>query len=670
MNMMWYEEAVFYHIYPLGLTGAPKENAYTEPVHRLNTLLPWIDHLKKLGVTGLYIGPLFESVGHGYETTDYKKLDSRLGVNEDLRNFVAKCHENGLKVIFDGVFNHTGRDFFAFRDIREKREQSAYRDWYCNVNFYGNNEYNDGFSYDNWGGYNLLVKLNQRNPAVQQYICDVIRFWVEEFDVDGIRLDAADVLDFEFMHVLRHQADQLKPDFWLMGEVIHGDYSRWANENTLHSVTNYALHKALYSGHNDHNYFEIAHTVKRTNDLVPRHIKLYNFVDNHDVERIYTKLNNKSHYLPVHILLYTLPGIPSVYYGSEFGIEGRKERYSDASLRPCIHLEDHAEDYEKNPCTRLIGALGGIHARFKDLCSDDYRELSLTTTQFAFGRGRLIVAVNNADQDATVNVASENTTYVGLLSGKEISACNGRLDIQLPPCGGDIFAPKDIAGSMTSPEIAAKEAEKADVTAEAGAKEAEKPDVTAEAGKKVDNAAETCRKSESDAASADVRPETEQLSAGKASAQVDKLSTEKASAQGDKLSTEKASAQGDKLSAEKASAQGDKLSTEKASAQGDNSSAGKASAKGSSPAAEKGAFEAADWNRGKTAAGEPAEEDCGLSDDAEIPDIPLEDMSVNQLQNLVYRKMKNNGPVTDQMKKDITDNIWKNSLINWVKSFR
>ena len=202
------------------------------------------------------------------------------------------------------------------------------------------------------------------------------------------------------------------------------------------------------------------------------------------------------------------------------------------------------------------------------------------------------------------------------------------------------------------------------------AKEAEKPDVTAEAGKKVDNAAETCRKSESDAASADVRPETEQLPAGKAFAQGDKLSAEKASAQGDKLSTEKASAQGDKLSAEKASAQGDKLSTEKASAQGDNSSAGKASAKGSSPAAEKGAFEAADWNRGKTAAGEPAEEVCGLSDDAEIPDIPLEDMSVNQLQNLVYRKMKNNGPVTDRMKKDITDNIWKNSLINWVKSFR
>lgn len=192
--MSWYNEAIFYHIYPLGLTGTPKQNDYTEPVHRLNTLLPWISHIKEIGCNALYIGPLFESVGHGYETTDYKKLDSRLGTNEDLTAFVKACHEQGIKVIFDGVFNHTGRDFFAFKDIQQNRENSRYLNWYCNVNFWGNNEYNDGFSYDNWGGYNLLVKLNQRNPEVQDYICDVIRYWVSEFDVDGIRLDAADVL--------------------------------------------------------------------------------------------------------------------------------------------------------------------------------------------------------------------------------------------------------------------------------------------------------------------------------------------------------------------------------------------------------------------------------------------------------------------------------------------
>ena len=340
--MAWYDEAVFYHIYPLGLTGAPRQNAYGEPVHRLNGLVPWIDHLRRLGFTALYIGPLFQSVGHGYETTDYRTLDCRLGTNDDLAAFVRACHEAGIRVVFDGVFNHTGRDFFAFRDLREHREASPYRDWYCNVNFWGNNEYGDGFSYDTWGGYDLLAKLNQRNPVVRDYLCDVVRFWVEAFDVDGIRLDAADVLDFDLMRALRQTADEAKPDFWLMGEVIHGDYARWANERTLHSVTDYALHKAFFSAHNDHNYFEIAHTVRRMQGMVGGGIRLYDFVDNHDVERISTKLRDKAHYLPVHVLLYTLPGIPSVYYGSEFGIEGRKERFSDDSLRPRIDLAEHA----------------------------------------------------------------------------------------------------------------------------------------------------------------------------------------------------------------------------------------------------------------------------------------------------------------------------------------
>ena len=337
--MAWYDEAVFYHIYPLGLLDAPRENKYDGVTHRLPKLDPWIKHVKEIGCNAIYIGPLFESEGHGYETTDYKKLDSRLGDNADLTKFVSKCHKAGIRVIFDGVFNHTGRSFFAFKDLKEHRENSKYRDWYCNVNFYGNNEYNDGFSYDNWGGYNLLVKLNQRNPEVRDYILDVIRFWVKTFDIDGIRLDAADVLDFEFMKALRATANEVKPEFWLMGEVIHGDYSRWVNQGTLHSVTNYNLYKALYSGHNDHNYFEIAHTVKRLYGMGgnrPDGLKLYNFADNHDVERIYTRINNKAHLTPLNILLYTLPGIPSIYYGSEFGIEGRKEKSSDASLRPAL----------------------------------------------------------------------------------------------------------------------------------------------------------------------------------------------------------------------------------------------------------------------------------------------------------------------------------------------
>ena len=537
--MAWYDEAVFYHIYPLGLTGAPKRNDYGEPAHRLNGLLPWIDHIRRIGCTALYIGPLFQSVGHGYETTDYKTLDCRLGTNDDLTAFVKACHEAGLKVVFDGVFNHTGRDFFAFQDVRDNRESSAYRDWYCNVNFWGNNEYGDGFSYDNWGGYDLLAKLNQRNPAVRDYICDVIRFWVSEFDVDGIRLDAADVLDFEFMKALRQTVDALKPDFWLMGEVIHGDYSRWANERTLHSVTDYALHKALYSGHNDHNYFEIAHTVRRTSGLIPAHIKLYNFVDNHDVERIGTKLRNKAHYLPVHILLYTLPGIPSLYYGSEFGIEGRKERFSDDSLRPRIDLAEHADDYETNPCTRLIAALGAIHEEFcDDLVWGDYRELSLTTEQYAYARGNLFVTLNNGDKKAHFELDATAPGYVGLLTGERIETDDGRLSITLPANGGEIYAPLDEDG-----EIA-----KADTHATIGSLE----DVV--------------------------------------------------------------------------------------------------------------------W---QSAAPEPdAVKASAIELPTEVPDIAYEEMTVEQLQATILAKMAANGPVNERMREDVMNNVWHDSLVNWVKSFR
>ena len=449
--MAWYDEACFYHIYPLGMTGAPKQNDYGKPVERLNKLLPWIQHIKELGCNAIYIGPLFESVGHGYETTDYKKLDSRLGTNETLKTFVAKCHAAGIKVIFDGVFNHTGRDFFAFKDLKENRENSGYKDWYCNVNFWGNNSYNDGFSYENWGGYDLLVKLNQRNPEVVNYICDVIRYWVQEFDVDGIRLDAADVLDFEFMKALRRTANEVKPEFWLMGEVIHGDYIRWANADTLHSVTNYHLHKALFSGYNDHNFFEIAHTVKRLNDMGGGLLKLYNFVDNHDVERIASKLSAKDGagkpvgFAPVHILLYTLPGVPSLYYGSEFGIEGRKGRGTDADgpLRPELVYEDWAKKADKDTYVQFVSALGKIRQQVKELSYGDYKELSLTTRQYAFSRNyqgsSVIVMVNNDDNPCTIAVPA-NGEYTGALSGRKITA-SGSLVAEIAGNSGEIWVP-------------------------------------------------------------------------------------------------------------------------------------------------------------------------------------------------------------------------------------
>lgn len=585
--MSWYNEAIFYHIYPLGLTGAPAQNDYGAPAHRLNTLLPWIDHIQKIGCTALYIGPLFESVGHGYETTDYKKLDSRLGTNEDLTNFVAACHEKGIRVIFDGVFNHTGRDFFAFKDIQANREHSRYVNWYCNVNFGGNTEYNDGFSYENWGGYNLLVKLNQRNPEVQNYICDVIRFWVSEFDIDGIRLDAADVLDFDFMRTLRHTADEVKKDFWLMGEVIHGDYSRWVNGGTLHSVTNYALHKALYSGHNDHNYFEIAHTVKYLQNMGD--LDLYNYVDNHDVERIYTKLSNKAHFAPVHVLLYTLPGIPSIYYGSEFGIEGKKEKFSDASLRPALNLEDYKNAVTENPCTALIAALGKIRQATPGLSYGSYNELMLTNRQYAFARDlnnvRVIVTVNNDDNAAGMNLPVGNTAaYIGALSGKRAEVQEGRINVTIPANSGEIWIPEEQMKGETPVPAAIPKSVKPDVVM---TKE-EVADIAAEDSKDPDLLkAETAEKSvESNAEAA--------------------INTTIASEDSETVKTD--------------------LTKEE-------SKEAKAPVK-------------PDWSKSP------------------------EEMTVAELQAAILAKMAGNGPITDQMKKTVDDNIWHDSLVNWLKSFR
>ena len=295
-----------------------------------------------------------------------------------------------------------------------------------------------------------MAKLNQRNPAVRDYILDVIRFWVSEFDVDGIRLDAADVLDFEFMKSLRWLAHEVKPEFWLMGEVIHGEYNRWVNEGTLHSVTNYHLHKALYSGHNDHNYFEIAHTVKRLYGMGGNNpnFRLYNFVDNHDVERIYTKLNNKAHFAPVHILLYTLPGIPSIYYGSEFGIEGKKTYGTDAPLRPRLSLKELEGNAQGKEREKLIASLGRIHAQVPALSYGDYRELVLTNRQYAFSRNSegscALIAVNNDENGAGLRIpAGEHGVYVSLLSGREVKASDGWLWVELDGCTGDIFVPKE-----------------------------------------------------------------------------------------------------------------------------------------------------------------------------------------------------------------------------------
>lgn len=436
----WYEQAIFYHMYPLGMTGAPKTNIQTEVTDRFKELDQWIPHIHSLGCNAIYIGPLFESSSHGYDTRDYKLVDRRLGTNESFREFTKLCHENGIKVVVDGVFNHTGREFFAFKDIQEKKWDSPYKDWYKGVNFGWQSPLGDPFGYEAWQGHFELPCLNLYNPQVKDYLFDVIRFWVNEFDIDGIRLDCANILDFNFMKEMRAKTASMKPDFWLMGEVIHGDYGRWVNPEMLYSVTNYELHKSIYSGFNDHNFFEIAHNVRRL-EAIGR--QLYTFLDNHDEDRIASKLKVKEHLYPVYTCLMTLPGIPSIYYGGEWATEGRRTSTCDDDLRPCILAQKIPELNCK--LTDFISKLGKIHQENEELHTGKYQELLLTNRQYAYARwgnnSLIITALNNDDNEAILNipVPIQAREAVDLLNRDDTTSNentvlpiqNGRLEIKL-----------------------------------------------------------------------------------------------------------------------------------------------------------------------------------------------------------------------------------------------
>ena len=173
---MWAYESVFYQIYPLGFCGAPFENdGVLTP--RIRKVIDWIPHIKNLGANAIYFSPVFESDTHGYNTRDFRKIDVRLGTNEDFADVCQALHKEGIKVVLDGVFNHVGRGFWAFQDVLEKRWDSPYKDWF-HISFDGNSNYNDGLWYEGWEGNYDLVKLNLCHPDVKQHIFDSIRSWV------------------------------------------------------------------------------------------------------------------------------------------------------------------------------------------------------------------------------------------------------------------------------------------------------------------------------------------------------------------------------------------------------------------------------------------------------------------------------------------------------------
>lgn len=426
---MWAYESVFYQIYPLGFCGAPHDNdGVCTP--RILKVKDWIPHLKKLGANAVYFSPVFESDRHGYDTRDYAKLDCRLGTNQDFKEVCSALHDNGVRVVLDGVFNHVGRGFWAFQDVLKNREASPYRDWF-HINFGGNDNYNDGLWYEGWEGHFELVKLNLRNEEVVRYLFGCIQGWVEEFGIDGLRLDVAYCLDKEFLKKLRSFCDGLKPDFFLVGEILGGDYRQIMNPEMLHSATNYECYKGLYSSFNSMNLFEIGHSLLRQfgpeNWTLYRGEHLLSFVDNHDVTRVASILQNKEHLPLIYALLFGMPGIPCVYYGSEWGAEGTKQQGDDA-------LRASFDAPLENSLTKTIAVCAEARKKSRALCYGDFQSVLLTNKQFIFAREadgeRVLVAINADGKAFDAHFDAKAGRAKDLLTGEAHDFGGGS---QLPP---------------------------------------------------------------------------------------------------------------------------------------------------------------------------------------------------------------------------------------------
>ena len=425
----WAYESVFYQIYPLGFCGAPFENDGVQ-THKIRKVEEWIPHMKKLGINAIYFSPVFESDTHGYNTRDYKKIDVRIGTNQDFKEVCQRLHENGIRVVLDGVFNHVGRGFYQFQDVLKNRENSPYLNWF-HINLGGNSNYNDGLWYEGWEGNYDLVKLNLQNGEVVHHILDAVQYWIQEFDIDGLRLDVAYCLDENFVRTLRSFTTERKSDFFLLGEMLHGDYNRLMNDSMLHSVTNYECYKGLYSSFNSMNMFEINHSLLR--QFGPENWTLYkgkhllSFVDNHDVTRVASILSNEKHLPLIYAMCFGMPGIPCVYYGSEWGTRADKSE-GDPALRPCF------EQPEWNELSEFISKLAEAKKNSEALNYGSFRSVLLTNRQCIFERAseheRVMVAINADEAPFTAHFDADCGMATDLITGQPHDFGGGS---ELPP---------------------------------------------------------------------------------------------------------------------------------------------------------------------------------------------------------------------------------------------
>jgi glycosidase len=378
----WSEHAIFWHVYPLGFVGAPPAAGDPEPVPRLRRLADWFDYLIELGANGLLLGPVFASETHGYDTVDHFRVDPRLGTADDLLWLIEAAHARGVKVVLDGVFNHVGRGFPRLSDVDSQH-------WFRREP--------DG-ALATFEGHHRLAALDHSEPEVADYVVDVMEHWLAH-GVDGWRLDAAYAVPTAFWRQVADRVHSAHPDAWLLGEAIHGDYTRLVTEGGLDSVTQYELWKAIWSSLSDGNFYELAHALGRHRELLEVFVP-QTFLGNHDVTRIASRLPDGRHLPHAVTILLTVAGIPSVYAGDEQGFTGVKEdrEGGDDAVRPPFPDEPGQLSTLGAPTLRLYQELIALRRRHPGLVRARTEVVHLDNTQLVYRSGdTLLVALNLDD---------------------------------------------------------------------------------------------------------------------------------------------------------------------------------------------------------------------------------------------------------------------------------
>ncbi len=459
----WVKHAIWWQVFPLGFASAetasePAGDGAQPVAHRLGQLGPWLDYAVNLGASGLALGPIFASQTHGYDTTDHYVIDPRLGDERDFAELASAAHARGLRVLLDGVFNHVGRGFPAFRRVLEQGPDAPEASWFRLT-------WPPGWTpgtepeYGTFEGHQALVALNHDEPAVAGYVAGVMNHWLDA-GADGWRLDAAYAVPPSFWARVVPQVRARHPRAYLVGEVIHGDYPEFVAESGLDSVTQYELWKAIWSALNDRNLFELGHALGRHNEFLTTFAPL-TFVGNHDVTRLASRLDDDRHLAHALAVLFTVGGTPAIYYGDEQAFRGIKEERAggDDEIRPAFPGAPDGLAPTGWPVYRLHQDLIGLRRRHPWLHRAQTTMLDLAGERMIYrvtapageaaapgeaaggqpaGEQSLVVALSLAGQEvrAAVPGARERLAGPGQLTG----AGGPGAEVILPPHGWAVLA--------------------------------------------------------------------------------------------------------------------------------------------------------------------------------------------------------------------------------------